>query len=185
MLDFQVLSRKRVYDGWAKLDELEIRSGDSPTQKRIIVESGDAAAVLLHNSQKDDLLFVRQVRIPLLRHDDTTPLEIVAGKVDQGESAADAALREVEEEVGHRLQTLQPIAEMYSSAGIMSEKVSIFYGQISDATSISGGGGDETESLEFVHLPTEEALQQLERGEIRDAKTLIALLWLRNRLTLR
>ncbi|MEZ0327330.1 MAG: NUDIX domain-containing protein [Fimbriimonas sp.] len=182
MPQFEVLSRRRVYDGWAKLDELEIRTDAQPSQKRLIVEAGDAAAVVLHNAETDKLLFVRQLRVPLERHGDTNPLEIVAGKVDDRESAADAALREVEEEVGHRLESLEPVREMYPSAGILSEKVSIFYGRISEQTNISGGGGDSTEELEFVELSPSEAFRRLDAGEIRDAKTIIGLMWLRRRL---
>ena len=164
---------------------MEIRTKGKSAQKRLVVEAGDAAAVLLHNLQTDRLLFVRQLRVPLIRHDEADSLEIVAGKVDQGESAADAAMREAEEEVGHRLESLQPIAHVYASPGILSEKISLFYGKISEQTTISGGGGDETEELEFVEFSTEEAFRMLDEGKIRDGKTVVALLWLRNRLTLR
>ncbi len=182
MPDFEVLSRERVYDGWAKLDELLIRiDANREPQKRLVVEAGDAAAVLLHDDSADELLFVKQLRVALERHEGTRPLEIVAGKVDQGESPADAALREVEEEVGHRLESLELIAEMYPSVGILSEKVSIFYGMISEGSSMSGGGGDSTEDLEFVRMPTAEAFERLDAGDVKDAKTLIALMWLRRR----
>jgi nudix-type nucleoside diphosphatase (YffH/AdpP family) len=182
MPNYEVLSRTRVYDGWAKLDELQVRTENQPSQKRLIVEAGDAAAVLLHNTDTDRLLLVRQLRIPLDRHGETSSLEIVAGKVDEGESAADAALREVEEEVGHRVQRLEKVAEMYPSAGILSEKVTIYYATITSETSVSGGGGDESEDIEIVEMPPEQAFQMLDRGEWKDAKTLIALMWLRRKL---
>ncbi len=182
MSHFEVVSRQRFYEGWAKLDELEIRTANHPSQKRIVVESGDAVGVLLHDRKAETLLFVRQLRIPLERHGEANLMEIVAGKVDEGESAADAALREVEEEVGHRLESLKLLYEMYGSPGILSEKLSIYYGQISTETCISDGGGDDSEDLEFVELAETEAFRQLDAGEIRDAKTIIALQWLRSRL---
>jgi ADP-ribose pyrophosphatase len=183
MSDFKVLSRTRLVDGWAKLDELEVRIGSGKPQKRFVVEAGDAAAVLLHDRVAKTVLLVRQLRIPLQRHGEVTPLEIVAGKVDEGESDAEAARREVEEEVGHRLETLEPIGHVYPSPGILSEKISLFYGEISPSTAISGGGGDETEELEFVEISESEVFDMLDRAVLHDAKTVIALQWLRNRLS--
>jgi ADP-ribose pyrophosphatase len=183
MRRFEVLFRETVYRGWANVDELCVRHESNGGQwrepeKRLSVEAGDAAAVLLHNTDDDTILLVRQFRAPLIRHGEPWNLEIVAGKVDKGETPEQAARREVLEEVGHRLNDLQPITEMYPSSGILSEKVTLFFATIDSTTKVESGGGDESEDLELVSLPLQEALTQAQTAQLKDAKTLITLLWL-------
>jgi nudix-type nucleoside diphosphatase (YffH/AdpP family) len=187
MASYKVVSRLECYRGWATLSEVmvrsELRGHFEPAQKRVVVESGDAAAVLLMDVDTQELLFVRQLRIPLERQGDVFPLEIVAGKVDRGEEPRDTALREIREEVGHQLEHLEQVSVIYSSPGIMSEKATIFYGEYSHATKVDDGKLDEGEDLVSVCLPLAEAFAMLDRTEIRDAKTVVALHWLRNRLS--
>src|SRR5687768_16849120 len=149
MPEFEILSRHRCYDGWAKLDEAEVRhrfDGDwSAPSKRLIIECGDAAAVLLYDEEKDSYLFVRQLRVALGRHGHAFPIELVAGKVDEGETAEQAARREVEEEVGHCVGDLRHLCDIFPSPGVLSEKVSIFSGTIGAGTRIEGWEPDESE----------------------------------------
>ena len=171
---------KRVFDGYFKVDEAtfayEKPDGTwSEPAKRLSVERGDAAAVLIDDEAKDVLILVRQFRYPTLRHGEPFLLEIVAGAIDPGEDAEKAARREAEEEVGMTLSGLEKIAEMYGSPGGLSEKVSIFYAR---GTRTGEGGGLEGEDVETVEMTRSEAFGALERGEIHDGKTLIALQWL-------
>lgn len=183
MRQTRVDDRRRVFDGFFKVDEATVAyekpdGSWSEPSKRLSVERGDAAAVLVHDTERDVLTFVRQFRYPTLRHGEPWLLEIVAGMVDPGETAQEAARREVEEEIGVRVESLERIAEFYGSPGGMSEKVSVFYAQ---ARYEGGGGGLEGEDLEVVEMPVVEALEGLENGDFHDGKTLVALLWLAGR----
>ena len=172
---------QRVFDGFFKVDEATVAyekpdGAWSEPSKRLSVERGDAAAVLVHDVERDVLTFVRQFRYPTLRHGEPWLLEIVAGMVDAGETAEEAARREGEEEIGVKIDALQKVAEFYGSPGGLSEKVSVFYAQ---ARYGGGGGGLEGEDLEIVEMPVAEALERME--SFRDGKTLVALLWLAGR----
>lgn len=173
---------ERVYNGFFGVDEATVAyekadgTWSEPT-KRLSVERGDSAAVLVFDTERDTVILVRQFRYPTLRHGEPWLLEIVAGKIDEGETAEAAARREAEEEIGMRLDALEEVAEIYGSPGGLSEKLSIFCAR---GTRVGRGGGleDEGEDVETVELPVQEALAMAHRGEIRDAKTLVALQWL-------
>ena len=174
---------ERVFDGFFKVDRATVAYERpdgmwSEPVDRLSVERGDAAAVLVHDEAKDVLLFVRQFRYPTLRHGEPFLLEIVAGAIDEGEDAEEAARREAEEEVGMALTDLQEIALMYGSPGGLSELMTIFYAK---GTRTGEGGGLEGEDLETVEIGREEAIARMRQGEFRDAKTLIALQWLAGR----
>jgi nudix-type nucleoside diphosphatase (YffH/AdpP family) len=179
MEEVEVISRVELLGGWSPVEEVEVEfdrlSGGRDRVKRRVVDAGDAAAVLLLDTESEEFVFVRQLRVPLLRHSDPWLLELVAGKVDAGESPEDSARREVLEEVGYLVDALQPIAQFYPSAGIQAEKIWVYFAESDRRT--GGGGGDESEDLQVVRMSPEQALDTLHRGEIRDAKTLIALQW--------
>lgn len=186
--ELKVYERERVYRGWLQVDRLKIShrepdGGWSPPYLREVVECGFAVAILLQNVQSKELLFVRQLRVPLERHDDVFPLEIVAGKVEDGETAEAAAMREVAEEVDLHLEEITPICSVYPSPGVLSEVVHIFFGEYSAASGSVHGQASGSEVVTPVTLTVAEAWAQFQSGEIRDAKTVVALQWLaaRNR----
>ena len=174
----RVDSVRPVFDGFFRVDEATVAyerpdGSWSKPARRLSVERGDAVAVLLHDAERDTLIFVRQYRYPTARHGEPWLLEIAAGAIDEGETAEEAARREAEEELGMRLHGLRQVAEMYGSPGGVSEKVTIF---VATGEKVGAGGGLEDEDVEIVEMPAAEALAMLARGEIRDGKTQIALL---------
>lgn len=177
---------ERVFEDRFAVDRatlrFEQRSGTmSGPVDRLCVERGDAVAVLLRDRSTRELILVRQFRYATLRHGEPWLLEAVAGMRDEGESPEETARREVLEETGYRLTELRPIAEFYSSPGGMSEKLHIFFAEVGPEDQETEGGGveDEHEDLELVRLTPEEAFRQVDVREIKDGKTLVALLWLR------
>lgn len=180
MRETRVDGVKRVFDGHFKVDEATVAyqkpdgSWSEPT-KRLSVERGDAVAVIIFDTDAHALTFVRQFRYPTRRHGEPWLLEIVAGNIDPSETALEAARREAKEEVGMDLGDLEKVAEMFGSPGGLSEKVTIF-SALGERT--SRGGGLEGEDVEIVQMSVEEALDRMDRGEIHDGKTLVALQWL-------
>jgi nudix-type nucleoside diphosphatase (YffH/AdpP family) len=174
---------------------LQYRRSDgklSEPATRVNFERGDAAAVLLHDPEDDRVLLVRQFRYPVYttlpanaRQDAGAEpawlLEIIAGMIEEGQAAADVARREAEEETGYEVTgDLHLIAEVFVSPGASSERVTIFLGQTDSRHPKGHGGGlaAEGEDTEIVWVPRAEALDWLARGEIHDAKTMIALQYL-------
>ena len=158
-------------------------------------ERGDGAAVLLYDADEDCVVLVRQFRYPVfsnITRDNAIAadpsrawvLEVIAGSVAAGENHLDIARQELLEEAGYRLTTdLEPISTFFVSPGGTSEKIVLFYASVSTNDRVeSGGGVGEAEDIEVVELAMAEAIAMVDRGEIYDAKTIIALQWLARRL---
>ncbi|HEY0281178.1 MAG TPA: NUDIX hydrolase, partial [Rhizomicrobium sp.] len=92
--------------------------------------------------------------------------------------------REILEEAGYEVEKLERISSFYSTPGITSERVILFFAETRGDRPVAKGGGltEENEDIKVLELPPEEAFRQVERGEIADAKTLIGLMWLKERM---
>jgi nudix-type nucleoside diphosphatase (YffH/AdpP family) len=156
-----------------RIDTVELADGRIATRE--VVEHGDVVAVVpLLESQ--DVLVVRQYRLPAGQ----TLLEVPAGGVDAGESGEEAAQRELGEECGQRAERLERLGGFYASPGFCSEFIHVFL-----ATGLSPvpAHPDPDEEIAVVRLPLAEAVRLTRQGEIRDAKSIIALTWTWQKLT--
>ena len=100
--------------------------------------------------------------------------EIPAGKRDKGEDYAETAKRELEEETGYIAEKLVKLFEIYPTPGYTNEVIGIF-----KAEGLKKGvlHFDEDEEITSGWIPEEKVFEMIENGEIKDGKTLIALLW--------
>ena len=98
--------------------------------------------------------------------------EIPAGTLNRGESPIECARRELSEEVGYRARSVQKLGDIFPVPGYSDEHIHIFF-----ATGLTPGRQnlDTDEVLDVKPIPLEGALEMIKRGEIRDAKTIIAL----------
>ncbi|MDZ4769831.1 MAG: NUDIX domain-containing protein [Chloroflexota bacterium] len=153
----------------------------SAPMTRLNLERGDAIAAILHDPASDEILLVEQFRFPTFDKSGGWVVETAAGMIDTGETPADAAHREIEEETGYRLTALKPIQTFYLTPGGSSERIHLFYGAIERANRFGTGGGllSEGENIREVVLPLIEAFTRLDAGGFDDAKTIIALQWMR------
>jgi ADP-ribose pyrophosphatase len=156
---------------------------------RINFERGDSVGVLLYDPRDDAVVLVRQFRYPVYASldphgragDDARQawlLEIVAGVKDADRTVTEVAYKELLEEAGYVVKgELQPITTIYPSPGGTSERIHLFLGQVNHRQRAAKGGGvaAEGEDVQIVVLPFHQAMDMVERGEIRDAKTIIAL----------
>ena len=156
---------------------------------RINFERGDSVGVLLYDPQDDAVILVRQFRYPVYAGLDPDEregdgarqawlLEIVAGVVDEDQTVKEVANKELLEEAGYEVKgELQPIGTIYPSPGGTSERVYLFLGEVDCRQRAGEGGGiaAEGEDIQIVVLPFREAMDLVARGEICDAKTIIAL----------
>lgn len=103
-----------------------------------------------------------------------TLIEIPAGTLEPGEDPALAAVRELEEETGYRAARWEKLLEFFVSPGILNERMHLFAAR----DLIPGDQAlDAGEQIEPLLVPWDNAMALLRGGEIRDAKTIIALLW--------
>ena len=151
----------------ARLDEALLPNGK--TALREVCEHVGGVGVLPID-RNGNVLLVRQFRYPY----DTEMLEIPAGKLDhgEGESIADCGARELKEETGCTAARMVPLGCVYPSPGFLTEVVHLFA-----ALDLTDGEmqPDEDEFVELVRLPLAEVEAMVERDEIRDAKTVVAL----------
>lgn len=146
---------------------------DGTEVEREIVRHPGAVAVVAHDGEQ--LYLVRQPRHAV---GDPDVLEIPAGLLDkEGEGLAATAARELAEEVGKAAGRIEHLHSYWSSVGSFDEEVHVFLAtELSDAQADSG----EDERIEVVTWPLAE-LDALIAAS-RDAKTLIGLMLLRERL---
>lgn len=107
---------------------------------------GIKAAAIIAIDDEGHVILVEQYRVPLGK----VCLEIPAGLIGDdesrpGESAHDAALRELEEETGYHAEQLEQLGEFYSSPGMISESFLLMRAR--GLTRVSEGGGTGSEDI--------------------------------------
>ena len=115
------------------------------------------------------VLMVKQFRYPYKKQ----ILEIPAGKLNPGENPETTAIRELEEEGGVRTKTVELIQTVYPSTGYTEEIIYIYRAKdvVKTKTHL-----DLDEFLDSVWIDKQTLKEMVRKGEINDAKTLIALL---------
>jgi nudix-type nucleoside diphosphatase (YffH/AdpP family) len=181
----EVYSKDRVFDHFFKIDEAHLRferyDGEmSRPVTRLVFERGDSVAAIVFNRDSRRVLLVEQFKYPTYDNGPGWLMETVAGIVESGESPEAALRREVLEEVGYETDRLEPIARFYVSPGGTSERILLYYAEVSDASRVGPGGGvpSEDEDIRTVELSLEELDGMVEEGRVNDAKTLVGVLWL-------
>jgi 8-oxo-dGTP pyrophosphatase MutT (NUDIX family) len=173
---FERTDSETVYDGpMFSVRREKFRHEDGQEVSRDIVSHPGAVGVVVLDG--DRLWLVRQPREAVGSPD---MLEIPAGKLDaDGESPRETAERELAEEIGKRAQHWEPLGSYHSSVGFTDEEVHLFLATgISDVDERPAVEEDERIDVEVRSLADLESIL----AETTDAKTLIALLKLRDRL---
>lgn len=156
------------------------RSGDWQQRKWEIYDNGNLAVVLPYDADRKSVLLTRQFRLPIYLQDGAvSSLEACAGKLD-GEKAEVRIVKEMEEELGYRIEKVQRLFELYVSPGAIMEKIEFFTCTYSPADKVSEGGGlaEEGEDIEVVETTLKQAAAMVAAGEIIDAKTVILIQYL-------
>lgn len=175
-------SESIVHEGhvW-KVSVAEFSAPDGSTFHRDVVRSPGAVGVvpLLFDAEGNpSVVLVSQYRPPLER----TVIEIPAGMRDiAGEDTAEVARRELVEEAGLRATDLERLTEIFPSPG-MTDSVTTLYLATGCVPVPHDRHGPEEEHMELLHVPLADAIEMVERGEIADAKSVVALLLTERRL---
>ncbi|WP_424966522.1 MULTISPECIES: NUDIX domain-containing protein [unclassified Dinoroseobacter] len=187
---FRPISQEILSDDWGVLTkhafELRRRDGQWQRQTRETYDRGNGATCLLYNAGTDTVLLTRQFRLPVFVNTGLEALIETPAGLLEGEGAEDRMRAELFEETGYRVQTLTHLFDVFMSPGSVTEYLAFFMGTYTASDQVSDGGGafDEGEDIEVSEIPLGKAMEMIETGDIRDAKTIILLqrLWI-ERLT--
>ena len=154
-----------------QVERVELPGGRS-VELDVVRHPGAAAVVPF---ERDDLvLLIRQFRFAA----GGTIWEVPAGKLD-GEAPAVCAARELEEEVGRRAGRIVPLATILTTPGFTDEVIHLFAAFELEPVPQRL---EHDEVIEVVPTPLERALAMIRSGELRDAKSALALLHAARRL---
>jgi ADP-ribose pyrophosphatase len=172
--------------GFFEVEEAELRferfdGRMSQTVERMHLDRGRAAAVLLYHTEREQFLLVRQFRFAAWTKGQGWLTEIVAGKIDDGETPEQAAQREVEEETGYRIPQPQTLSVFFTMPGGSSERIHLFFAEIDETMRAENGGksADADEDLLPVWVDAAEVRDGSACFRFPDAKTQVALNWWR------
>src|SRR3954467_9470976 len=146
------------------------RDGRWQERKREIYDNGNSAVILPYDPERKTVLLTRQLRLPVYLQDGLTGLiEACAGKLD-GEPAESRIVKEMEEELGYRIEKVERLFELYVSPASVAEKIAFFTCSYSPADKISAGGGlaDEGEDIEVIETTLAQAAAMVASGQIID-----------------
>jgi len=161
----------------ARLQHEKFDGGWSAPVRRLNLDRGEAVAVLIYVQDIRRFVLVRQFRYAVyLANEGGWIDEIVAGVLD-GDTPLQCARRECIEEVGYEIDQFEPIASVYSSPGITTERVHVYLAICKSGDKKHPGGGvdHEHEDIRIIELSQDEVLAKLRQKEFRDGKTIMAL----------
>jgi ADP-ribose pyrophosphatase len=165
----RLLQHRRVHTG--KVLDLDVdevlEPGGVRGLREVVRQRGSVAAMPVLADGR--VVLVRQYRYAV----DALVWELPAGRRDPGETPEQGALRELEEEVGFRATALEPLLVFWTTPGFCDEVMHLFR-----ATGLEPvpPRPEADERIEIASFALEEALAMVKRGEIREGKTLVAVL---------
>lgn len=148
-------------------DKAELPNGKSAEREVVEHPGGVCVAALCSN---EDLLFVKQFRYPYMEE----TLELPAGKRDNPtENPLECGMRELREETGAIAENFISLGELYPTPGYCAE---IIWMYLATSLTFASQQPDEDEFLDVLRIPLKKAVEMVLSGEIKDAKTQIAVL---------
>ena len=167
----QVISSQERFSGRVfRVRTDEIVFDDGATARLDIVEHPGSYAVIATPS-KNMVVLVKQYRHAVGRE----LWEIPAGTAEPGETITQGALRELAEETGYCAAAAELIGSFYVTPGFCDEIMHLVH---ADRLTAGETSPDEDERIVVQNFTIEEMQSLVKSGDIADAKTLIALMWL-------
>lgn len=184
--NIQIDKTEILSDNWYTLKKvtftIQKKDGSFEQQSREAYDRGNGAVILLYNTELGMVILTRQFRLPTFINGNPSGMmiEACAGLLDN-DHPEECIKRETEEETGYKITHVEKIFEAYMSPGSVTEILHFFIAEYSKEMKITDGGGleDEGEDIEVLELGIDEALKMIESGDIKDAKTIMLLQYIK------
>jgi nudix-type nucleoside diphosphatase (YffH/AdpP family) len=184
--DVKILKTDILSDNWYVLKKVKYeytkKDGTKLTQTREAYDRGNGATILLYNLKQRTVILTKQFRLPTFINGNANGMliEACAGLLDK-DNPEDCIKRETEEETGYKITDVKKIFEAYMSPGSVTEILYFFIAEYSRDMKVNEGGGveHEEENIEVIEMNIDDALKMIDTGEIKDAKTIMLLQYIR------
>ncbi|MEJ2880620.1 GDP-mannose pyrophosphatase NudK [Pedobacter sp. GR22-6] len=184
--NIKIVKTEVLSDNWYVLRKITYqytkKDGTTLTQSREAYDRGNGATILLYNKVQRTVILTRQFRLPTFINGNESGMliEACAGLLDK-DNAEDCIRRETQEETGYQVTAVRKIFEAYMSPGSVTEILHFFIAEYTKAMKVSEGGGleEEEENIEVLEFGIDQALSMIKNGEIKDAKTIMLLQYIR------
>ncbi|MFN2158711.1 MAG: NUDIX hydrolase [Anaerolineales bacterium] len=171
-MPFEVIETQNLFSGKVfNVRRDKVRKKDGGVMELDVVEHHDSVTILPLDDD-GNIWFVSQYRHPAGEF----LLELPAGVIEVGESQAECANREIQEEIGMRAGRLEEVGGFYLVPGYSTEFMHIFLARDLHPSSLEG---DEDEIILVEKISLDKAYSMAETGLIKDVKSLGALLLLK------
>ena len=151
----------------ARRDQVKLPNG-ATSQREYVIHPG--AVVVIAILESGNLVLERQFRYPLKR----VFIELPAGKIDHGEAPLLTGQRELLEETGYSANEWVYLGLQHPCIGYSNEVIHMY---LARGLTLGEHKRDEDEALQLFDASLEECLAMIQRGEITDGKTIVALMW--------
>jgi len=178
------LRSERLVTGFRNYDRFAVTLAASPSQtmifEREVLRSGLVVGVLPVDIDRREIVLVRQFRLGAhLGSDLGEMVEIVAGRVEAGESSDEAARRECGEEIGVVPAKLVRLLQFAPAPALTDEFMQLYLARVdAGAAPARAGLSRESEELTILRYPIAEVPELLSRNFFHSGPTLVALHWL-------
>ncbi|HEY2647765.1 MAG TPA: GDP-mannose pyrophosphatase NudK [Puia sp.] len=186
MEQIKIIDEELLSDNWYTLKKYTYQKskqdGSLQIQTREVYDRGNGAVIMLYNLKFKTVILTRQFRLPTYVNGNKEGFltEACAGLLDK-DNPEEAIKRETEEETGYRIRDVRKIFESYMSPGSVSEILHFFIAEYTPSMKVNEGGGieHEQEDIEVLEIPFDDAFEMIGTGEIRDAKTIMLLQYMK------
>ncbi|MFQ5905512.1 MAG: NUDIX hydrolase [bacterium] len=164
------LQSKTIYEGRIfdlLVDEVELPSGRRTTRE-VVMHRGAVGLIAVLDDGR--IILEEQYRYAT----GEVLVEIPAGRLEERENPESTAKRELLEETGYTADELEGVLTFYTTPGYTSEKLYLF---LARGLKKEETKPDFDENIGLLEVPVDDALRMIEKGEIRDGKTIVALLY--------
>ncbi len=169
MIIERTIKSDKIYQG--KIINLRVDTVELPDKKyskREVVEHPGAAAIV-PITKDNKIVMVKQFRKAV----EDFLLEIPAGKLEIGEDCLECGKRELLEETGYKCEDLEYLLTFYTSPGFSNEVITIYVARNLQKYTENP---DEDEYIEIEEYEIEELVKMIEESKIKDGKTIVAIL---------